>query len=78
MAYDPDYRQYQDIIRSKSTFIAEDRQSAYDDIVDHLSKKFGVTQCGDVLTVRTLEFQATFILHEIKLPRDKELGFVPQ
>lgn len=72
MAYDPDLRNYQDIIEAKRTFVADDRQKAYESVVNALSKAgFGVSMVGDVLTVRNVGFDATFILHEVMLDRDR-------
>lgn len=72
MAYDPDLRNRQDILESKRTFVADDRQQAYDSVVTALSfAGFGVTVVGDVLTVRDRGFEAQFILHEVRLDRDR-------
>lgn len=72
MAYDPDLRNRQNILESKRTFVADDRQHAYESVVNALSKAgFGVTMVGDVLTVRNKGFDATFILHEVRLDRDR-------
>lgn len=73
MAYDPDLRNRQNILESKRTFVADDRQHAYESVVNALIKtgSFGVTVVGDVLTVRNKGFDATFILHEVRLDRDR-------
>lgn len=73
MAYDPDLRNPQNILECKQTFVSKDRQDFYDEVVNHLAKKFGVTQVGDVLTVRSEFDHATFILHEVILRRDMQL-----
>ena len=69
MAYDPDKNL--DILQSKKVFVRTDRQAAYDKIVEVLWKAgFGVTQNGDRLTVREMDWQASFVLLEVELGRD--------
>ena len=70
MAYDPDVMNKRDILQAKNVFLAPDRQKLYDDIYNHLIKKFGVSIVGDRMTVRTENADAHFVLLDIDLRRD--------
>lgn len=73
MAYDPDKQRFLNILEAQETFVEPDRQAVYKKIVDALSDSgFGVTMIGDRLYVRESNWQASFVLLEIELDRDRD------
>ena len=73
MAYDRDKQKYQNILESAKVFDRPDRQAPYDKIYEALVKAgFGVTRVGDRMTVRSIDWDASFALLEVRLQRDWE------